>query len=247
MVISYFVKTKNFLYEIYKYAIDYILPLRCPSCQVFISTNDGFCADCWSKINFISKPYCKLCGCGLGLSILDGLTCGRCFSNSPKYELLRSLMKFNEHSKRIIHAFKYHDKTGLGKVFAKLLCQRYELEISNVDLIIFVPMNKLKRLFRMYNQAQILAHEIALILKKPLWHNVLIKSKWTKSQASLSKIERERNLSNSLKFNSKYNIKGKKILLVDDVMTTGTTINKCTKLLKQAGASSVCVVTIAMT
>jgi ComF family protein len=246
MVISYSY-LKGFAYMVCKHVIDYILPLRCPSCQTFSSTNDGFCGDCWGKINFISKPYCKSCGCGLGLSILDGMICGKCFRNSPNYELSRSLMKFNEHSKRIIHAFKYHDRTGLGKIFAKLLCHKYEAEINDIDIVVFVPMHKLKRLFRMYNQAQLLAHEMALMLKKPLGNNMLIKSKWTKSQASLSKIEREKNLRDSIKFNSKYKIKGKKILLVDDVMTTGTTINKCTKLLKQAGASSVYVVTIAMT
>lgn len=238
---------KGILYKIYKYVIDYILPLRCPSCQNFSSTNDEFCSDCWGKINFISKPYCKLCGYSLGLSILEGMTCGRCFRSKPSYDLSRSLMQFNEHSKKVIHAFKYHDKTGLARIFARLLCQRYELDIKDIDIIVFVPMHRIKRLFRMYNQAQILAKEIAAMLNKPLEHNVLIKSKWTKSQASLSKVEREKNLRNSIKFNSKYNIKDKKILLVDDVMTTGTTINKCTKLLKQAGASSVYVVTIAMT
>jgi len=232
--------------DIYKYIIDYILPPRCLSCQIFTTGNDESCCDCWSKISFISKPYCTLCGCRLAISVLDGLTCGKCFVKKPSYEMARSLMKFNQYSKKIIHAFKYHDKTGLGKIFATLLCQRYRLEICDVDLIVFVPMNKLKRLLRMYNQAQILAEWISIILKKPIEHNLLIKSKWTKSQASLSKKAREKNLSNSLEINTKYIIKGKRILLVDDVMTTGTTINKCTKLLKQAGATSVYVITIAM-
>jgi ComF family protein len=197
--------------------------------------------------SFIAKPYCILCGKKLDISIFENMECAKCIGQKPTYTLARSLVKFDEYSKKVIHAFKYHDKTGLAKVFAKLILQRYGPEVFNADLIAPVPMHKLKRLFRLYNQSHILAKEIAKLLKKPLQPDLLIKSKWTQPQASLSKLEREKNLSNSLKFNTRYSIKGKNILLVDDVLTTGTTVTKCTKLLKHAGANSIYVLTIAMT
>jgi predicted amidophosphoribosyltransferase len=99
----------------------------------------------------------------------------------------------------------------------------------------------------MYNHAHLLALEISKIIDKLLHYNVLVKSKWTKSQATLSRAERQKNLAGSIKLKSKEVIKDKKILLVDDVKTTGVTINKCCKILKNAGAQSIRVVTIATT
>lgn len=227
-----------------KAIIDFILPPRCLACSELTLSKGEFCANCWGSLEFISKPYCFSCGCKLDILISDNLCCGKCFANNPSYDRARSLLKFNEHSKRIIHAFKYQDKTALAKTFAKLLCVRYSQDIEEIDLIIPVPMNRFKRLFRMYNPAFILAREIAKTIKKPIQPDILIKSRWTKSQTFLTKIEREKNLANSLKFNKKHSIKNKKILLIDDVLTTGSTVNKCSKLLKAAGANSVYVITI---
>ena len=99
----------------------------------------------------------------------------------------------------------------------------------------------------MYNPAHILAMEIAKVTDKTLKADILIKSKWTKPQTFLSRKQRKNNIKYSIKFNTKYNIVGKKILLVDDVVTTGVTINECAKILRQAGAGSVYVMSVAMT
>jgi ComF family protein len=155
-------------------------------------------------------------------------------------------LKFNEHSKKAIHQFKYQDKTIFAKTFAKLLCYRYGAEIADIDLIVPVPMNRFKRLLRLYNPAHILAAEIAKITNKTLKADILIKSKWTKSQTFLSKKQRKNNINNSIIFNKKYDVTKAKILLVDDVITTGVTIAQCSKILRTAGASSIYVMTIAM-
>ncbi|WP_341756862.1 MULTISPECIES: ComF family protein [unclassified Candidatus Tisiphia] len=238
---------KSYVSRFYNYLIDYILPARCLSCAEVTDTKEDFCQDCWKKLDFITKPYCIVCGCRLDISILDDMCCTKCFQHKPHYNISRSLIKFNENSKKIIHTFKYQDKTILAKTFSKLFYRQYYNEIQEVDLIIPVPMNRFKRLFRMYNPALVLAIEISKLLKRPLSPDVLIKSRWTKSQTFLSKKEREKNLSNSLILNKKYQITGQRILLVDDLLTTGTTINKCTKILKESGAENVYVMTIAMT
>lgn len=231
--------------------VNYILPLRCLSCYELVVGDKGFCAQCWNKLNFITKPYCKLCGYQFNLTILEGSICGKCIKQKPYFDNARSLLKFDQHSKEVIHAFKYYDRTELAEVFAKLIYNKYNSEFADIDIIIPTPMYKLKRLLRMYNQAHILAKELAILVKKPLYPNLVIKTKWTKPQASLSKAERERNLSGSFKINArtlaKFSIENKTILLVDDVMTTGTTVQSCSKLLKAMGAKSVFVVTIAMT
>ncbi|WPY01251.1 Putative ComF family protein [Candidatus Trichorickettsia mobilis] len=229
------------------FIIDYILPPRCLSCAELTITAQGFCPDCWKKLNFIAKPYCYICGCQLNVSIFDNMSCGRCINTKSPYDWVRSLFIFDEHSSKIIHAFKYYDKTGMAKVLAKMLYYRYKSELVNIDLIVPVPMHKFKRLFRMYNQSYILAQELKIIINKPVDYRLLIKDKWTKSQTALSKKARIQNIHGSIKFNQKHCIKGKNILLVDDVLTTGSTIKECSRLLKSNGAQCVYAITIART
>ncbi|XVN42853.1 MAG: double zinc ribbon domain-containing protein [Candidatus Rickettsia vulgarisii] len=204
----------NIVSKIYHYIIDYILPPRCLSCCEMTNSTEDFCANCWRNLNFISKPYCIICGRRFDISILHGVSCNECLRSKPHYDNSRSLMKFDEHSKRIIHAFKYKDKTVLAKTFAKLLYKQYHQELRDIDWITPVPMNRFKRLFRMYNLPFLLAIEIGKLLKIQVVPDILIKSKWAKSQTYLFKRAREKNLAGSLILNKKYQISGKKILLM---------------------------------
>lgn len=232
---------------IYKTIIDYILPPRCFSCKELTFCNDGFCAPCFNKLNFVTTPHCSICGYALTISVLDNMICGKCLFEKPVYDKARSLLKFDQNSQKLIHNFKYYDDTSAAELFAKLLYTKYKTELFDIDYIVPVPMHKLKRLIRMYNQAQILAKELSLISSKPLRNDILNKTKFTKSQARLSKIERQRNLIDSIKIRSNINLKDKSILIVDDVMTTGSTVSKCAQILKKAGAKKIYIVTIAMT
>ena len=108
-------------------------------------------------------------------------------------------------------------------------------------------MNRIKRIFRQYNPPQILALELSHKLKIKMIPDLLVKTKWTKPQTKLSRVQREKNLSGSIEFNSKNKIKGKNILLVDDVKTTGTTSNHCSYILKKNGANQVILITIGST
>ncbi|BBJ31850.1 hypothetical protein RAS_09590 [Rickettsia asiatica] len=191
------------LVKSYNYLIDYILPQRCLSCAEILGGSGEFCSDCWKKLEFIARPYCSICGQRFSIKILDNCICGNCYSNKPNYDLARSLFKFNEHSKKIVHQFKYQDKMIFTKTFAKLLYNRYSEDIKDIDLIIPVPMNRFKRLLRMYNPAHILAMEIAKVTDKMLKADILTKSKWTKSQTFLSRKQRKNNIKGSIKFNTK--------------------------------------------
>ncbi len=227
--------------------VNYILPNRCSTCSGLVDQEQGLCTSCFAKLNFVASPYCSCCGFPFEFAIEGQNLCGRCVAKQPYYDLARSLFKFDLESKRIIHAFKYNDRTEHSQMFAKLLVARYKKEIDEVDLIVPVPMHRIKRIFRQYNPAQILAQDISDLLKIPMIPDVLIKTKWTKAQTKLTKYERERNLSGSLAFNTKRMVKGMKVLLVDDVRTTGTTCNSCAKILKRAGVTSVKLVTVSMT
>jgi len=237
---------KNSIKSLLSSIINYTLPHRCTLCAELTEDKNGICLSCFQKLNFITSPYCNICGFPFAFATEGQASCGKCIIKPPKYSLGRSLLVFDQQSRHLVHAFKYHDKTSHAKMFAKLLVARYKSDLTDIDLIAPVPMHRFKRLFRNYNPAQILAKELSLLLDKGMIPDLLIKSKWTKPQTKLTKSQRQKNLSGSLKNNLKYNISGKTILLVDDVYTTGTTSNICSKLLKSAGAKNVKLVTIAL-
>jgi len=233
---------KNFLQVVF--------PPKCLSCYELVSGEiKGLCSSCHAKIMFISDACCHICGKAFGIDLSQGVVCASCLVQPPIYDCSRSLIKFDLGSKNIIHALKYYDKTILIKFFASLLHSRFHSIIEDADYIVFVPMHKWKRIMRMYNHAHLLSLYLSKISKRPMIKDLLIKVKLTKSQTGLSKKDREKNLKNSIVMNGKNKklIKGKKLLLVDDVLTTGSTINLCSKLLKKAGAEKIYVLTIART
>ena len=227
--------------------VDYIFPTRCISCKTLIQSGDGLCSVCFSELDFISKPYCEKCGKPFEFNIEDQLICVVCLNTKPPYVCSRSLFRFNERSKKLLHDFKYNDAMVNSKVFARMIISRYKQEFSDVSLVVPVPMNRFKRLFRRYNPAQILAKDLASILGVPMVSDLLIKKSWTKSQVGLSKEEREQNLKGSIALNPSYDITKKTILLVDDVRTTGSTINICSRVLKDKQNVRVKVATISRT
>ncbi len=217
------------------------------SCAELTQDSGGFCSKCWQEFEFVTKPYCKSCGRNFSLNIANDQVCLGCIKTPPEYDMARSLFKFNATSKKVVHAFKYYDKTILAQSFAQMLYSKYTEEISGADLVIPVPMHKLKRLMRMYNQAALLANAIGICANKSVTFDVLIKKKWTKPQTLLPRKTRLVNLAGSIGITNAHKVEGRNIILVDDVMTTGSTVSLCSKLLKKAGAKNILVLCIAAT
>ena len=228
----------SYVLSLSRIAITYLLPARCIACSNMILESRGFCPDCIGKIDFITKPYCKCCGIGFAFqhstSEVD-MMCGACIKN-PRQYITRSVFRYEGLIQRVIHSFKYHDKTGAAKIFAHLMLNLYKQELEDADIITAVPMHKLKRLMRMYNQSELIAKHLAKLLQKECRFDLLKKCRMTKSQTGLSRKMREKNLSGSIKINNARGISGKKIVLIDDVLTTGSTIRVCCKELQKAKA-----------
>ena len=227
--------------------VNYVFPYRCSSCLELTDQKDGVCASCFQKLNFITAPYCELCGIPFEFQTQEKMICAKCIAEPPECEISRSLFKFDAASKKLIHAFKYNDHTNYAKMFARLFVMRYKAEMEDVDLIVPVPMYRFKRVLRHYNSAQIFALEIARLLHKPMVPELLIKQKWTRAQTGLSRTGRQKNLTGSIHVGDKMRALDKVILLVDDVKTTGATSTLCSKILKNAGAKSVKLATISLT
>lgn len=224
-----------------------IFPYYCVLCNIQECDNYGFCIECWKKLIFINPPFCYVCGRMLELNLENKITCLKCIMHKNHFDHARSLFYFNDASQQLIHHIKYYDKTYSLKLLSKLVAVNYKDFYSVCDLIIPVPMHKSKRLKRLYNQAQVIGSYISQSLGIPIRNDILLKHKTTIAQSDLTAKQRKNNLKNCFTVHQKFRIKNKNILLIDDVMTTGTTINRCSEMLKKHGADQVLCFTIAST
>lgn len=230
---------------LFESTINYIFPFRRSACSNLTNSSDGICGSCWPNFTFIDKPYCIVCCKKFEINFTEVNICAKCIISKPKVDMIRTLLEFSPETKKLVHNFKYKDKTSLAKLFATLVSNRFSEDLQDIDIIAPVPMHKFKRIFRNYNPPQILAHELSKKLHKPVIPNLLIKKRMTKNQVGLNKTQRAQNLLGSFQFNKNFKIQNKNILLVDDVITTGATSAECAKVLKKAKASKVKLVTIA--
>lgn len=226
--------------------LDLLYPPSCLSCSKKVTKANTFCATCWGNISFISSPYCIKCA--LPLPVADhGQICHICYANPPIFDRARSVFRYDDYTRPLIHDFKFHDKTVAACSFATLMSIHGKQLISLSDLIIPVPLTKNKLAQRQYSQSALLAKHIATINSKPIKLDILNKHFDTKNQIHLTKQERQKNLTYAFKCANPKVIANKNILLVDDVLTTGATANACAKILKQAGAARVFILTLART
>ncbi len=235
--------------KIIKKVLEIIFPNHCLSCEKIINRDGVFCEKCWSKLQFISEPKCQICSYPFEFQGLN-LLCGKCLTKKPSFDKLITIFRYNHIIRKIVTSFKFRDQTFLAKKFAPLLFNKSRDEIMDCDFVISVPLHLKKLQQRKFNHSVLLAKTLLkLAPKKVFYSDFLIKTKNTKAQIELKKRDREKNLRSSFEVNKKYLtlLRGKKILLIDDVTTTGTTLESCAKILKKHGAKKVVALTIAKT
>ena len=200
-------------------------------------------------MHFLQKPACNICFQPFEFKIDDEAVCGKCLQKRPEYFKALAVLAYNEQSGIIISRFKYHDQINLAKYFSQLMLNQAREILPDVDFIAPIPLHKLRIIKRKYNQAALLAKNIATLNDKKLILDLLVRTKNNKPQASLSQKMRQKNVAGIFKIKEKYlaKIKGKNILLIDDVITTGATAESCAKELKKASVNKVYVLTLAKT
>lgn len=175
--------------------------------------------------------------------------CHYCTDDMPKFDKAMSIIKFDKVSERLIHNFKYYEKTEFANNIAKVMISNAREIIDQSDLITAIPMHKDKLRSRGYNQAAILAASIAKYSNINYIPDILIKHKSSESQSGLNREERKANVKNTFKLNPKYSESAfrKNILIIDDVLTTGATASECAKVLRRSGCKRIYLLTIART
>ncbi len=236
--------------NIFKPLLNVVLPPRCPYCAEIVEDENCLCLSCFQKINFISEPYCKICGLPFEneSEITKEMLCPNCLSQKKITRLNRSAIIYDDFSKQALLALKFKDKTENARVFAKWLkIAGQDIFKLGIDTIVPVPLSYQRLVKRHYNQAALLAQELSKFVGIPVDLFSLKKIKHTKPQAMLQEKDRWHNIKQVFKVENITNIQGKHILLIDDIMTTGATLNECAKTLLNSGAHSVDTLTVART
>lgn len=192
---------------------------------------------------------CHCCGFPFEYDIGNEALCGDCLQERPAYAHARAAFRYDGHSSRLVTRFKYSDHTQLAKVYSNWLATAGRELLAKTDIIIPVPLHYFRFVQRRYNQSALLAHALSGKTGIRHLHNALNRTRRTVSQTGLSRAQREKNVRGAFSINKRYasEIKGKYILLVDDVMTTGATLEQCAKTLLKSGAMQVNVLTLART
>jgi len=228
--------------------LQFLLPPQCHCCEKFLEEGQqGICPDCLSKIRWIEPPLCTLCGVPFLSREIENHPCGACLTRGKYFTMARAVGYYEGPLREAIHRWKYEEKSYLTLFFGEKLAEgfcRY-WDPQSFDLIIPVPLHSKRLRERGFNQALLLVKELGRRTRIPYSKRLLQKRILTPPQVNLSGGEREKGVRGSFHIQRDEEIEGKSILLVDDVYTTGATVNECSKVLLKAGAERVDVLTIA--
>jgi ComF family protein len=222
--------------------IDLLYPVRCFLCGRV--SRDVICKECISEFKKIESPICIKCGIPFNSKEISDHLCGKCSVEKRFFDSVRSYGSYEGKFLEAIHKFKYNRITSLSKPLGKLLVNGFYKD-KKFDLIIPVPLHPKRLRYREFNQSLLIAKEIGNKLNIEMDCYNLIRIRDTEPQINLSKNARQKNVKGAFMVKNRRGIENKKILLIDDVYTTGATINECSKVLKKAGALNVCALTLA--
>lgn len=207
------------------------------------------CQGCWQGLRFITAPMCDCCGRPFLYGAGDEAICGLCFKDEPPYEACRSVLVYDDAARPLITRFKYGDRTDHLPALVRWLKVSGAQMLEASDVIVPVPLHVKRLMSRKYNQSALLAKGLSDASTLPVYMDGLVRKKHTPPQAGLSQSARRKNVQGAFAMNAKYEaaLEGKRVLLIDDVMTTGATIHACTKALLRGGVTEVRVLTVAQT
>lgn len=234
------------------FIIKLIFPPKCPLCEKIVEEDETLCKDCWEKIKFIKEPFCDKCSSPLEYKASKKVICAHCIQTKPLYVKLRSAVVYNSFVSKIIFKFKFYDKIHLKKFMAKLMVNAAQDIIKDIDILIPIPLHKKRLIFRKYNQSLLLVEEIAKLTNKQVIYNFIYKNKHTVPQVKLKQKDRIENIKGKFSINENYlkeidKYKNLNFAIIDDVVTTGSTIKECIKVLNKAGIKNVYVISFAKT
>ena len=218
-----------------RWALDFALPPRCAACGTIVDDVHSFCADCWRQIDFLGDSGCS--SCGLPLQGTDAASCGACLAKPPRIARTRAAVAYDDLSRGLAIRLKYGRKVAIARTMARYMAPL--VATGDDAVLVAVPLHRGRLWRRGFNQSALVAREISRRLDIAANPFLIRRVKRTPPLKGMSFVQRRKTVAGAFKVPDKSAIQGRTIILVDDVLTTGSTAEACARTLKRAGAARV--------
>lgn len=219
-----------------RWVLDFALPPRCGGCGAIVEDVDSFCAECWSKLEFLGAGGCSRCG--LPLKATESEMCAVCLARPPRLDRIRAAVAYDDISRSIAMRLKYGRKVALARTMSRYM-QPVVGELPADALLVPVPLHRIRLWHRGFNQSAIVARELSRRTGVPLALDALRRIRATPPLKGLNMRQRRRTVAGAFRAGEGAQLHGRTVILIDDVLTTGSTANACARVLKRAGAARV--------
>ncbi len=219
-----------------------LFPCRCILCHKALNLSFGVCADCYQALPH-NKVCCVRCALPLPEDIEEAVLCGRCIRQTPAFDYAHSLFRYEDDVINLVHQLKFGEKISYAQSIGEMLCSLIRNLDEKPDCLLPVPLHKSRLKMRGFNQSIEISRVLAKKLAIPIENKAVIRHRSTAAHAGLNARQRRVNIKGA--FSVAYDMKYKHVLIVDDVMTTGATVNEMAKVLKKNGVSRIGVLSIA--
>jgi ComF family protein len=217
-----------------KLALDFALPPRCAGCGEVVDEVDAFCPPCWNRMEWLGNAGCQRCGLPLAGTEIE--TCGRCLAKPPKLDRMRAAVAYDELPRSIALKLKYGRKVALARTMARYIAP-LKSDWGEDAVIVPVPLHRWRLWGRGFNQSGLVARELARLWGIPADSRLLLRTRRTRSLKGLNHIQRRKAVAGAFKAGP--HAKGRTIILIDDVLTSGSTAEACARALRRAGAGRI--------
>jgi ComF family protein len=227
---------------------DLVMPPLCLSCHAPLTSHDALCPGCWGKIDFIRAPLCDRLGLPMPFDTGGTMVSAAATADPPDYDRARAVARFDGVMRDLVHDLKFRDRHDARRLFGRWLVQAGAELLAGADVIVPVPLTRWRLLGRRFNQAAILAEEVSRLTGVGAEPLALLRTRRTLPQVGLTRVQRRNNVAGAFAVASdrKAQIAGARVVLIDDVITTGATARACARALKRARPAGVDVLALAM-
>jgi ComF family protein len=218
-----------------QWALDFALPPRCAGCGTIVADVHSFCPDCWRGVDFLGEGGCSTCG--IPLQATEQRTCGACLARTPRIARTRAAVAYGDLARGLAIRLKYGRKVAIARTMARYMAP---LVGEGTDrLLVPVPLHRMRLWNRGFNQSALVARELSRRLGIAADPLALTRTRRTPPLKGMSPLQRRKTVAGAFRVRDKQKVAGKTVILVDDVLTTGSTAEACARTLKRAGAARV--------
>ena len=238
MALTPLLKT-SFLKAAIRPALDYALPPRCPGCGSVVEADHSFCLACWGGMEFLGDPCCARCGRPFPHDMGPGAECAACLAHPPPFDSARAVLAYGDVARTVALRFKYGRRIGLARLIARHMLRHLPDMGDDPPIIVPVPLHRWRLWHRGFNQSALIATHLSRLSGLPVDRHALRRIRATQPLRGMGGRDRARAVKGAFALAQGHDLKGRRILLIDDVHTSGATAAACAKALRRGGAAEI--------